>query len=81
MWSDWQDLSAKERRIKDVPETVAFSEYEDHPRGRVVFHSASKTFIIYADRRLQREETVSRLVEVFGIALCAYEVRSDSHYV
>ena len=64
VWSDWQDLSAKERRIKDVPETVAFSEYEDHPRGRVVFHSASKTFIIYADRRLQREETVSRLVEV-----------------
>ena len=61
VWSDWQDLTTKERRQREVPETVAFSEYEEHPRGRVVFHSPSQTFIIYADRRLQKEETVNGL--------------------
>jgi hypothetical protein len=38
-------------------------EYEDWPRGRIVFDQSRDLFIIYADRKPLTPATIARLVE------------------
>ena len=37
-------------------------------------------FTLYADRHLQRPETIAELVRLFGLAGEPHAVRSDAHY-
>jgi hypothetical protein len=59
VWSEWQKLNATALAKRAIPEAVAFHEYEDFPRGRIVYHVKTRQFIIYADRRLQRPDAMS----------------------
>lgn len=78
-WENWQRLGAAGLRAAGLPEAIAFSEYDDWPRGRVVFDSEALRFMLYADRRLQRPEIVARLVEAFGLSTADVVVRCDPH--
>jgi hypothetical protein len=40
---------------------VRSSEYEDWPRGRIVFDRSRQLFILYADRKLLAPETIARI--------------------
>ena len=64
----------------DIPRSVIENEYETFPRGRIVFHQPSQTFWIYADRRIQKWETLEEIRARFGLLEARCETRSDAHY-
>jgi hypothetical protein len=41
-------------RRKGFPAQIAWTEYDDWPRGRVVYQKPTQLFVLYADRRLQK---------------------------
>ncbi|MGP6433916.1 hypothetical protein, partial [Pseudomonas paraglycinae] len=67
-------------RRRGLPSAIAGHEYEAFPRGRVVYMREPALFTLYADRRLQRPETIVELVRLFGLVGQRHAVRSDAHY-
>ena len=59
---------------------VRSHEYEDWPRGRIVFDRARDLFIIYADRKLLTPEMIARIATQFHLPEACTEVQSDWHY-
>lgn len=80
-WDRLAQLGAGELRRRGLPTAPAWSEYEEWPRGRVVFHRPTQRFILYADRKLQKATVVNDIAKAFHLANGAFEVRSDRHYV
>jgi hypothetical protein len=60
--------------------TVWLYEYEDWPRGRVVFDRSRDLFILYADRKLLTPATIARIETHFHLPAERTEVQSDWHY-
>jgi hypothetical protein len=80
VWSEWQKLNATALAEQAIPQAVAYHEYEDFPRGRIVYHVKARQFIIYADRRLQHPDILADIVNLFCISPSGFIVRSDAHY-
>jgi hypothetical protein len=80
VWTEWQKQSIGSLVKRGIPEVVAFHEYEDFPRGRIVYNVKSIGFILYADRRLQHPNIVSQIAGLFALEAGTFIVRSDSHY-
>jgi hypothetical protein len=80
VWSTWQRLGQAGLKARGWPLAILYSEYEDHPRGRVVFNVRETTFWILADRRLQRPASIAAIQRAFGLAGQACLVKSDEHY-
>jgi hypothetical protein len=55
-------------------------EYEDWPRGRIVFDRVRDLFIIYADRKLLTPATIARIETQFHLPADRTEVTSAWHY-
>ncbi|MFZ3325516.1 MAG: hypothetical protein WA231_06285 [Methylocella sp.] len=55
-------------------------EYEDWPRGRIVFDLARDLFIIYADRKLLIPATIAHIQAQFHLPQERTEVQSDMRY-
>lgn len=80
VWEAWRRLGATALRRRGLPLVIASHEYEAFPRGRVVFMRGHALFTLYADRRLQRPETIAELVQLFGLCGERHTVCSDAHY-
>ncbi|MEE7504047.1 hypothetical protein [Methylobacterium mesophilicum] len=80
VWEAWRRLGATALRRRGLPPAIAGHEYEAFPRGRVVYMHGPALFTLYADRRLQRPDTIADLVRLFGITGEHHTVRSDAHY-
>ena len=80
VWEVWRHLGATALRRCGLPPAIAGHEYEAFPRGRVVYMRGPALFTLYADRRLQRPDTIAELVRLFGLAGKHHTVRSDAHY-
>jgi hypothetical protein len=65
---------------RGLPDVFTVNEYEDFPRGRVVYDGEPKKFIVYADRRLQDPDSIAEIVRAFQIGSEPYIVQSDAHY-
>lgn len=74
------DVWRRLRRMGALPSAICGFGYDEVPRGRVVYHEPSRTFWIYADRRLQGAAFVAQIMRAFGLVGRAAELRSDSHY-
>jgi len=77
IWQGWRrsrELSASARNV------VCDYEYEEWPRGRVVFDKLQARFILYADRKLLRPETIASIEGRFAIPADRTDVKTDSHY-
>jgi hypothetical protein len=59
---------------------VWFYEYEEWPRGRIVFDRSRDLFIIYADCKLLTPETIACIKTRFHLPEDRTEVQSDWHY-
>ena len=79
-WEEWRTLGGAGLRAAGLPTAIAASEYDDWPRGRVVYEVSARRFVIYADQRLQRHKIVERLEITFGLSHVETIVRSDLHY-
>ncbi|PTD95125.1 hypothetical protein [Pseudothauera lacus] len=79
-WEGLSGLGAAVLAGRGLPTAPAWHEYEEFPRGRIVYWPEERRFVIYADRRLQTTAFIEHLVAEFGIPKGSYAVRSDPHY-
>ena len=62
------------------PDRIASTEYDQWPRGRIVYETQPRRFVLYADRRLQKPDIIDTLKAAFGLNEVEVVVRSDAHY-
>ena len=55
-------------------------EYEDWPRGRVVFDRVGDRFTLYADRKLIQADTIAHIARRFLLPAERTDVQTDFHY-
>jgi hypothetical protein len=79
-WQEWQALGGAGRRAAGLPNQIGSTEYDQWPRGRIVYESPLRRFTLYADRRLQKPDIIDALKVAFGLIGREVIVRSDSHY-
>lgn len=80
-WSELSGLGADVLSKKSVPLTLLSYEYEDFPRGRIVYRVTDKCFVIYADHKLFKRRFIDKIIKEFCLSdknkiLCM----SDIHY-
>ena len=80
VWDAWQHLGPARAARLGLPAAISCSEYDEHPRGRIVYDTVAETFIVYADRRLQTSAFLARIIAAFCLPVARTVVRSDSHY-
>jgi hypothetical protein len=79
-WEQWRKLGASRLAALGLPRQIAATEYEEWPRGRIVYEKPARRFIIYADRRLQGSDAIAAVETAFGLDRLEAVVRSDLHY-
>jgi hypothetical protein len=79
-WEEWQALGSSRLVSTGYPALIGSSEYDEWPRGRVVYETLAKRFVLYADRRLQKPGIIKALKGAFGLDDCNVVVMSDQHY-
>jgi hypothetical protein len=80
-WQSLASLGAAALKRRGLPSAPLWSEYEEWPRGRVVFLMSTARFIVYADRKLRSPTTVASILSAFGIDDVPFDTRTDAHYV
>jgi hypothetical protein len=73
-WEHWRRDKAVDPALRAI---VRSYEYEDWPRGRIVFDRARDLFILYADRKLLSPTTIARIATQFHLPAERTEVTSD----
>lgn len=80
VWEAWRKLGPAGLAKRGLPAVIASYEYEDFPRGRVVYHTLTRRFTVYADRRLQSRAMVASILDAFRVLPQQCSIRSDEHY-
>jgi hypothetical protein len=73
VWEDDATIAARFPELRDV-------EYQDVPRGRVVYATADDQAIVYMDARLQSAKIRRAIANFFDLADAATTWESDTHY-
>lgn len=77
IWQGWRRSRELDAAARSV--VIAY-EYEDWPRGRIVFNQTKARFILYADRKLLRHSTIAAIERRFALPADRTEVETDFHY-
>jgi len=77
VWEYWRRELAPGR----IAGVLRDSEYEEWPRGRVVFDAVRNRFMVYADSQIFKQELQERVLERFGIPSKRALFLRDEHYV
>jgi hypothetical protein len=80
VWEQWRKLAPVGLKRQGLPVAIAWHEYEEFPRGRIVYCTVTEEFTIYADRKLQSPIIVAEIVRAFGLEDARCQVKSDAHY-
>jgi hypothetical protein len=75
-WEHWRQDRTVDPALRAI---VRAYEYEDWPRGRIVFDQSCDLFILYADRKLQTPETIAHIAAQFQLPEERTEIQSDLH--
>ena len=78
VWEGWRN--SKDQDDPALRAVVRTFEYQDWPRGRIVFDQMKKLFILYADRKLMLPETISQIQARFALPPDKTTVDTDFHY-
>ncbi len=65
MWEVWQKAGITDPSLRAL---IRAHEYEDWPRGRIVFDRSKDRFVLYADRKLMLPGTIAQIQEQFSIS-------------
>ena len=79
-WQEWQALGNARLVSSGYPTLIISSEYDEWPRGRIVYETLAKRFVLYADKRLQKPVIIKALKDAFGLNDAEVVVMSDQHY-
>lgn len=77
IWKEWRRRGPPNVALAEV---VRDDEYEEWPRGRVVFDEAANRFMLYADRRITAEGLADEVARHFGLPSERVVVQHDLHY-
>ena len=80
LWERWRRLGAARLAARGRPAQIASTEYDEWPRGRIVYEQPARRFVLYADRRLQAPDIVAALKAAFWLIGAEAVVKSDLHY-
>ena len=70
----WDIYKIINRKFKDI-------EYEEIPRGRVVYNVHKDQFTLFIDQCLNKPDILSQLMGAFSLPSAKTEVGFDEHYV
>jgi hypothetical protein len=73
---EWED---KHIFLPKYPELFG-SEYQELPRGRVVYLSKKNLFVVYADKTCLNKKTKQQLIDSFDLPTSNIIFKSDPHY-
>lgn len=79
-WQEWQARGIAGLAATGHPNSIFSSEYDQWPRGRIVYETPARRFVLYADRRLQKPGIIDALKAAFGLDQAEVIVRIDAHY-
>jgi hypothetical protein len=79
-WSRLARRGAGALRAGGIPTAPDRSEYEEWPRGRVLFDRAALRFVVRADSQLHQPHFVRLIAGHFRIEATAATVLPDDHY-
>jgi len=65
VWERWRNMRDHDAALQAIVRTF---EYEDWPRGRIVFDRLKEQFVLYADQKLLISETIAKIESRFAIA-------------
>lgn len=78
VWVQWQRGQVPE---KDLLYLIRDFEYEDWPRGRIVYDRAAEHFVVYIDPQLVRYPAMREaVIHRFGLLESRWIIRTDLHY-
>ncbi len=77
VWENWRSAGALQPPLASI---VRSHEYEEWPRGRIVFDRKADRFFLYADRRIQKAGLAPALISLFHIPPARVTMLSDPHY-
>jgi len=55
-------------------------DFDYFPRGRVVYNTQERKYIIYIDKCLDTTELIAKIVEAFGLTNHEHTIEFDEHY-
>ena len=79
-WEALKRRGAGSLKRSGIPEAPAWYEYEEFPRGRVVYNRLTERFVVYIDVKLNRLPFIQLIEFVFGLGDGTYEIAGDEHY-
>lgn len=77
IWEQWRMAPNVDPPLRAI---VLAHEYEDWPRGRIVFDQLGERFILYADRKLMVPDRIVRIRACFRLPAEGVAVEGDLHY-
>jgi len=80
VWEAWRRLGPAGLAACGLPRAIVWHEYEYFPRGRVVYHSPTARFTVYADQALQADAVMARILGAFNLERARCDIKSDAHY-
>ena len=73
VWEQWHKAGGRA--------AIAAFEYEEWPRGRIVYDRENERFILYADAQILRDAAlIAAIHERFGLPMERTDAKRDSHY-
>ncbi|WP_262267313.1 MULTISPECIES: hypothetical protein [Microvirga] len=79
-WEELRKEGVGPLKRRGWPAMLLSYEYEQWPRGRIVYNTKTNFFTLYADRKLQSGAIIQRIISEFGLASENCAVQSDPHY-
>ena len=80
VWDRLRQRPVAELRKTPLPLFLRETEYEQIPRGRVVYETSAKIFKVYADARLHKGSFPIAILTAFGLCKSLHKFERDSHY-
>jgi hypothetical protein len=77
VWERWRTTNDPDAALRAI---VRSFEYEDWPRGRIVFDQSRRSFVLYADRKLMLRATIAQIRKRFSLSADQTTVETDFHY-
>ena len=77
IWRGWRRSREQDAAARAV---VCAHEYEDWPRGRIVFDRARDSYILYCDRKLMGPEIIKQIQKRFNLPPERTRIEGDFHY-
>ncbi|ESX51845.1 hypothetical protein X760_31320 [Mesorhizobium sp. LSHC422A00] len=79
-WETMKQRGPTWLRARNVSASLLQTDYEDWPRGRVVYSIRDNRPIVYADPRVKTKSRIELVRAAFQIPDADHVIRKDSHY-